>query len=165
MVTPVLAGSGIKDGQLQLQQMSKDDPHLVMTSSSSPDHHLILQVDNNKAPKGLGVYTMNFKGTFGIQAKKMRLKFDTMGQQLRQITMSPLLASLQVLLHYHLTRLVAARASGRGTGQQMLSTYYSYTPASHQARTTSPPTLATPIYLPTTTITIVLSTQTSSNDP
>ena len=47
----------------------------------------------------------------------------------------------------HLARLVAARASGRGTGQQMLSTYYSYTPSSHQARTTSPPTLATPIHL------------------
>ena len=40
----------------------------------------------------------------------------------------------------HLARLVAARASGRGTGQQMLSTYYSYTPSSHQASTTSPPT-------------------------
>ena len=47
----------------------------------------------------------------------------------------------------HLARLVAARASGRGTGQQMLSTYYSYTLSSHQARTTSPPTLVTPIHL------------------
>ena len=48
----------------------------------------------------------------------------------------------------HLARLVAARASGRGTGQQMLSTYYSYTPSPHQARTTtSPPTLAMPIHL------------------
>ena len=47
----------------------------------------------------------------------------------------------------HLARLVATRASGRGKGQQMLSTYYSYTPSSHQARTTSPPTLATPIHL------------------
>ena len=48
----------------------------------------------------------------------------------------------------HLARLVAARASGRGTGQQMLSTYYLYTPSSHQVRTTLPPTLATPIHLP-----------------
>ena len=48
----------------------------------------------------------------------------------------------------HLAQLVAARASGRcGTGQQMLSTYYSYTFSSHQACTTSPPTLATPIHL------------------
>jgi hypothetical protein len=37
----------------------------------------------------------------------------------------------------HLARLVVARAIGRGTGQQMLSTYYAYTP----------PTLATPIHL------------------
>jgi hypothetical protein len=35
----------------------------------------------------------------------------------------------------HLARLVAARASGRGTGQQMLSTFYPYKP---------PPTLAMP---------------------
>jgi hypothetical protein len=47
----------------------------------------------------------------------------------------------------HLARLVAARASGRGTGQPMLSAYYSCTPSSHQARTTSPPTLVTPIHL------------------
>ena len=47
----------------------------------------------------------------------------------------------------NLARLVAARASGSGTGQQMLSTYYSYTPSSHQVRTTLPPTLATPIHL------------------
>ena len=46
----------------------------------------------------------------------------------------------------NLARLVAARASGNGTGQQMLSTYYSYTPSSHQVRTTLPPTLATPIH-------------------
>ena len=71
--------------------MPKDDPHLVMTSGSSPDHNIIRQVDNDKAPKGLGVY-MNFKGTFGVQAKKMRLKFDTMAQQLRPVSMSPLLA-------------------------------------------------------------------------
>ena len=58
---------------------------------SSPDHNIIRQVDNDKAPKGLGVY-MNFKGTFGVQAKKMRLKFDTMAQQLRPVKMSPLLA-------------------------------------------------------------------------
>jgi hypothetical protein len=38
------------------------------------------------------------------------------------------------------------RASGHGTGQQ-LSTYYLYTPSFHQACTTSPPTLATPIHL------------------
>jgi hypothetical protein len=71
--------------------MSKDDPHLVMTSGSSPDHNIIRQLDNDKAPKGLGVY-MNFKGTFGVQANKMRLKFDTMAQQLRLVSMSPLLA-------------------------------------------------------------------------
>ena len=47
----------------------------------------------------------------------------------------------------HLARLVAVRASGRDTGQQMLSTYYSYTPFSHQARTTSPQKLAMPITL------------------
>ena len=35
---------------------------------------------------------MNFKGTFGVQASKMRLKFDTMAQQLRPVKMSPLLA-------------------------------------------------------------------------
>jgi hypothetical protein len=35
---------------------------------------------------------MNFKGTFGVQAKKMRLKFDMMAQQLRPVSMSPLLA-------------------------------------------------------------------------
>jgi hypothetical protein len=35
---------------------------------------------------------MNFKGTFSIQASKMRLKFDTMAQQLRPVKMSPLLA-------------------------------------------------------------------------
>jgi hypothetical protein len=46
----------------------------------------------------------------------------------------------------HLARLVAARAIGRGTRQQMFSTYYSYTPSSHQAHTTSPPTLVTPIH-------------------
>ena len=58
---------------------------------SSPDHNIIRQVDNDKAPKGLGI-NMNFKGTFGVQAKKMRLKFDTMAQQLRPVSMSPLLA-------------------------------------------------------------------------
>jgi len=78
--------------------MSKDDPHLVMTSSSSPDHNITRQVDNNKVPKELGVY-MNFKGTFSVQAKKMRLKFDMMAQQLRPVSMSPLLARSQVLLH------------------------------------------------------------------
>jgi hypothetical protein len=71
--------------------MSKDDPLLVMTSGSSPDHNIIRQADNNEAPKGLGVY-MNFKGMFGFQAKKMRLKFNTMAQQLRPVKMSPFLA-------------------------------------------------------------------------
>jgi hypothetical protein len=71
--------------------MSKDDPLLVMTSGSSSDHNIIRQADNNEAPKGLGVY-MNFKGTFGFQAKKMRLKFDTMAQQLRPVKMSSFLA-------------------------------------------------------------------------
>jgi hypothetical protein len=78
-------------GRARLQQMPKDDPHLVMTSGSSPEHNIIRQVDNDSAPKGLGVY-MNFKGTFGVQAKTMRKKFDTMAQQLRQISMSSLLA-------------------------------------------------------------------------
>jgi hypothetical protein len=40
-------------GRLQLQQMSKDDPHLVMTSGSSPEHNIIRQVDNDSTPKGL----------------------------------------------------------------------------------------------------------------
>ena len=53
----------------------------------------------------------------------------------------------------NLARLVAARASGIGTGQQMLSTYYPYTPSSHQVRTTLPPTLATPIHLQQSQIT------------
>jgi hypothetical protein len=35
---------------------------------------------------------MHFKGTFGVQAKIMRKKFDTMAQQLRQISTSSLLA-------------------------------------------------------------------------
>ena len=78
-------------GRARLQQMPKDDPHLVMTSGSSPEHNIIRQVDNDSAPKGLGVY-MNFKGTFGVQAKTMRKKFDTMAQQLRQISMSSLLS-------------------------------------------------------------------------
>jgi hypothetical protein len=73
--------------------MSKDDPHLVMTSSSSSEHNIIRQVDNDSASIGLGVY-MNFKGMFGVQEAKttMRQKFDTMAQQLRQISMSSLLA-------------------------------------------------------------------------
>jgi hypothetical protein len=71
--------------------MSKDDPHLVMTSGSIPDDNIIRQVGNDKAPKGLGVY-MHFKGTFRFQASKMRLKFDTMTQQLHPVKMSPLLA-------------------------------------------------------------------------
>jgi hypothetical protein len=61
-----------------------------MTSGSSPDHNIIRQVDNDEAPKGLGVY-MNFKGTFGFQAKEMRLKFDTMAQHLRPVKISPFL--------------------------------------------------------------------------
>ena len=40
-----------------------------------------------------------------------------------------------------LARLVAARASDRGTGQQILSTFYLYEPSSFRARSTSPPTL------------------------
>ena len=52
-------------GRPRLQQMSKDDPHLVMTSGSSPEHNIIRQVDNDSAPKGLGVY-MHFKGTFSV---------------------------------------------------------------------------------------------------
>ena len=58
--------------------------------------------------------------------------------------------------HFHLSRparnqqlwlqlarlLVAARASGRGTEQQIISTFYTYNPSSYQARSTSPPTLA-----------------------
>ena len=71
--------------------MSKDDPLLIMTRGSSLDHNIIRQVGNNTAPKGLGVY-MNFKGTFGFQAKKMCLKFGTMAQQLRPVKISPLLA-------------------------------------------------------------------------
>jgi hypothetical protein len=71
--------------------MSKDDPHLVITSGSSPEHNTIHQVDNDSAPKGHEVY-MNFKGTFGVQAKTMRKKFNMMAQELRQISMSPLLA-------------------------------------------------------------------------
>ena len=43
-------------GRPWLQQMSKDDPHLVMTSSFSPEHNIIHQVDNDSAPIGLGVY-------------------------------------------------------------------------------------------------------------
>jgi hypothetical protein len=35
---------------------------------------------------------MNFKGTFGVQASKMQLKFDTMAQQLCPVEMLPLLA-------------------------------------------------------------------------
>ena len=35
---------------------------------------------------------MHFKGTFGVLAKTMRKKFDTMAQQLRQISISSLLA-------------------------------------------------------------------------
>ena len=42
----------------------------------------------------------------------------------------------------HLARLVAARISDRGTGQQSLSTFYPYKPSSFRARSTSPPTLA-----------------------
>jgi hypothetical protein len=71
--------------------MPKDDLHLVMISGSSPEHNIIRQVDNDSAPKGLGVY-MNFKGTFGVQAKTMRNKFDMMAQQLRQISVSSLLS-------------------------------------------------------------------------
>ena len=41
-----------------------------------------------------------------------------------------------------LARLVAARASDRGTGQQILSTFSPYKPSSFRARSTSPPTLA-----------------------
>jgi hypothetical protein len=78
-------------GRPRLQQMSKDDPLLVMRSGSSPDHNIIRQADNVEAPKGLGVF-MNFKGTFGFQAKQMRLKFDAMAQQLRPVKMSPFLA-------------------------------------------------------------------------
>jgi hypothetical protein len=41
-----------------------------------------------------------------------------------------------------LARLVAARASDRSAGQQILSTFYPYKPSSSRARSTSPPTLA-----------------------
>ena len=41
-----------------------------------------------------------------------------------------------------LARLVAAQASGRGTGQQILSTFYPCKPLSYQARSTTPTTLA-----------------------
>jgi hypothetical protein len=69
-----------------------------MTSSSSPYHNIIRQVDNDEAPKGLGVY-MNFKGTFGFQAKKMCLKFGTIGTTTASgQDVTPL--GLQVLLHY-----------------------------------------------------------------
>ena len=43
-------------GRPRLQKMSEDDPHLAMTSDSSPEHILICQVDNDSAPKELGVY-------------------------------------------------------------------------------------------------------------
>ena len=43
---------------------------------------------------------------------------------------------------HQLARLFAARASGRGTGQQILSTFDPYKPSSYQASSASPPTLA-----------------------
>ena len=53
LVIPVL---GVAQRPPRLQKMSKDDPHLAMTSDSSPEHILICQVDNDSAPKELGVY-------------------------------------------------------------------------------------------------------------
>jgi hypothetical protein len=98
--------------------MSKGDPHLVMTSGSSPDHNIILQVDNDKVPRGLGVY-MDFKGMFGVQASKMRLKFDTMAQQLRPVKMSPLLARK----YYFTMYLPAVKYSLPGTTMTMKELY------------------------------------------
>jgi hypothetical protein len=63
-----------------------------------------------------------------------------------------------------LARLVVARASDRGTGQQIISTLYPCKPSSFRARSTT--TNAGYVsYPPTTSIKIVLSSQTSSIDP
>jgi hypothetical protein len=64
-----------------------------MTSGKSPEHHIIKCHSNESELKELGVY-MNFKGTFDFHAKKMKEKFDTLAQHLRQSQLTPTLASL-----------------------------------------------------------------------
>ena len=59
VVTPVLRVA--YKGRPRLQQMAKDDPHLVMTSGSSPEHNIIRQVDNDSTPKERADYTCILK--------------------------------------------------------------------------------------------------------
>ena len=79
------------NGRPTLLPMSAMDPPLVMTSGSSPEHHIIRQHPNTTEVKGLGVH-MNFFGTFAYHATSMRLKFDGMARRLRQSLLSPALS-------------------------------------------------------------------------
>jgi hypothetical protein len=77
-------------GRPQLLPLTPRDPLLLMTSGSSPEHHIIRQHSNTTEVKGLGVH-MNFMGTFALHATTMRLKFDGMARRLRQSSLSPAL--------------------------------------------------------------------------
>ena len=80
-----------KNGRPSLQPLSPHDPLLIMTSGTSPDHHVIKRHTNNVELKGLGVH-MNFMGTFKFHASNMRQKFDGLARRLRQSHLSPALS-------------------------------------------------------------------------
>lgn len=71
--------------------MATTDPPLLMTSGSSPEHHIILQHSNATEVKSLGVH-MNCMGTFASHAATMRNKFDRMARRLSQSSLTPVLS-------------------------------------------------------------------------
>ena len=71
------------NGRPTLQPNAPTDPILLMTSGRSPEHHIITRHSNKSELKGLGVY-MNFKGTFALHAKMMKVKFDKLASRLSQ---------------------------------------------------------------------------------
>jgi hypothetical protein len=77
-----------KNGRPCLQPLSSNDPLLIMTSGTSPDHHVIKRHTNVIELKGLGVH-MNFMGTFQFHSSNMRQKFDGLARRLRQSRLSP----------------------------------------------------------------------------
>ena len=76
------------NGRPTLQPNAPTDPILLMTSGRSPEHHIITRHSNDSELKGLGVY-MNFKGTFALHAKMMKVKLDKLASRLSQSKLSP----------------------------------------------------------------------------
>lgn len=77
----------MKKGRPFLLPISTTDSALILTSGTDPEHHIIKQHSNATELKRFGVH-MNFMGTFALHAKMMRIKYNSMAQQLQKSAMS-----------------------------------------------------------------------------